>query len=310
MRATLSCLSAGAVLGLLAAPVSGRLIENWPYERLLKESDLVVIARAEGTVDTKDRFDKSGWKVEFIGQETTFTVAAVLKGKHLAGKPLKVLHFRLPDGVLVENGPLLVTFHKESLPVTEIVAGKRIERKKGRVDYILFLRARPDGRYEPVSGQIDPVLSVRELQRPDSIRSELGRNAGPAPKEKKAGNDLERRCAKMLALQTAVQDATKKLHERRLTGSKVSRDSVRELAVDERAIIREARNTMSMLKAEGAGIAFTEVMHILQKDMRDVQRRLRRNDIGKKTQDILEENVATLREMIAALQRTLSATLD
>jgi hypothetical protein len=30
----------------------------------------------------------------------------------------------------------------------------------------LFLKARKDGRYEPVSGQYDPALSVRELNSP------------------------------------------------------------------------------------------------------------------------------------------------
>ena len=36
----------------------------------------------------------------------------------------------------------------------------------GRPAYLLFLKARPDGRYEAVSGQVDPKLSVRETHSP------------------------------------------------------------------------------------------------------------------------------------------------
>jgi hypothetical protein len=31
---------------------------------------------------------------------------------------------------------------------------------------LLFLKARKDGRYEPLSGQYDPALSVREMYIP------------------------------------------------------------------------------------------------------------------------------------------------
>ena len=34
-------------------------------------------------------------------------------------------------------------------------------------DYLLFLKKGRDGSYEPVNGQIDPVLSVRELREPE-----------------------------------------------------------------------------------------------------------------------------------------------
>jgi hypothetical protein len=35
-----------------------------------------------------------------------------------------------------------------------------------RPQYLLFLKKRPDGRYEAVSGQIDPSLSAREMYSP------------------------------------------------------------------------------------------------------------------------------------------------
>ena len=37
---------AALLLAVSARPASARLIENWPYARLFKEADLVVIAEA------------------------------------------------------------------------------------------------------------------------------------------------------------------------------------------------------------------------------------------------------------------------
>lgn len=174
MRSTLSYLSVIAVLVIFVAPTAARRIENWPYERLFKNSDLVIIGTTEGTVDTKDRFKTEGWEVEFIGQETTLTVRTTLKGDIKGEKKVQVLHYRLPKGVKVVNGPLLVSFRKEPLPLKGTINGRAFKAALGRPDYLLFLRARPDGRFEPISGQVDPALSVRELHSPTSCLSELG----------------------------------------------------------------------------------------------------------------------------------------
>jgi hypothetical protein len=164
-----------ALLTFAAGPVSGRLLENWPYERLFKEADLVVIARAESTTDTKDRFKPELWKVQFLGQDTVFAVQSTLKGKLKEGQTVKVLHYRLPEGVLVQNGPSLVSFRKDSVELKGTVNDRTFKASLGRPEYMLFLRARPDGRFEPVSGQVDPALSVRELHPPDGFLSNLER---------------------------------------------------------------------------------------------------------------------------------------
>lgn len=39
------------LVGLAPQSSAARLVESWPYEKLLKESDLVVIATATGTKD-------------------------------------------------------------------------------------------------------------------------------------------------------------------------------------------------------------------------------------------------------------------
>jgi hypothetical protein len=155
-------LTAGILLvPLFASAAFGRLIENWPYQRLFKESDLVVIATAYRAEDASDRL-KTDWKVDLLGMNTHFKIQSTLKGK-IAAETITVLHYRPPEGMLFANGPLLVTIRTEE----PFVKGKGKETM--RPEYLLFLRARPDGRFEPVSGQIDPALSVRELQSSDSF---------------------------------------------------------------------------------------------------------------------------------------------
>jgi hypothetical protein len=157
------------VISILALPVHARLIERWPYERLFKEADLVVIATAGETADTKDRFSTKGWDVEFIGQDTPFVAKSVLKGKLDAEMKLAVLHYRLPERVAIQNGPLLVRFRKDALKLEGTINRRAFQASVGRPDYLLFLRLRKDGRYEPVSGAIDPALSIRELHPVDGF---------------------------------------------------------------------------------------------------------------------------------------------
>jgi len=85
-----------------------------------------------------------------------------------------VLHFRLKEGVIVNDGPSLVRFRtKRGLSIRT----KTIKAAAGKPDYMLFLKRNKDGRYEPVSGRIDPRLSVKEIYSPlwralDNIKTE------------------------------------------------------------------------------------------------------------------------------------------
>ncbi len=154
-------LSVAGVVILAASVAEARLLESWSHKRLMKEADLVVIARAKSTADADDRLKDNPWEATFLGQTTTLEVKAVLKGK--AGDTIKVLHYKLEDGVQLINGPLLVTFRTKPLRVVT----KEFKAELGAPEYLLFLKARKDGRYEPVSGRIDPALSVREMYQPD-----------------------------------------------------------------------------------------------------------------------------------------------
>jgi hypothetical protein len=159
---------------LVTGPAStrARLLEAWPYDKLMKESNLVVIATATKTEAASDKPPDHGWPYEFVAQNTTFKVTHALKGK-LKDDPIKVLHFKfgeLKKGIdpknfedtLIVDGPLLVTF------LDKTVVGKINGQKSVKVqpEYMLFLKRLPDGRYEPVSGRVDPALSVREVTPP------------------------------------------------------------------------------------------------------------------------------------------------
>jgi hypothetical protein len=165
-----------AALVLLSSSVFGRAIENWSYERLFKEAELVVIATAESTTDTKERA-KLGWEADFIGQDTSFSVHTALKGDLKKETKITVFHYRAPEKALFANGPLLATFHDKPIAFKGTIGDTQFERAAGKPDYLLFLRKRADGRYEPVSGHVDPVLSVRELTAPMNSLYDLSRKS-------------------------------------------------------------------------------------------------------------------------------------
>jgi hypothetical protein len=146
-------LAAALLLGLTGI-VAARAVRIWPYQELLDKSDVVVLATATTTNDTKEHLDLPGFAGQaVIGVETKFTVSAVLKGNK-ALKDIVLHHYRTPDGTNipnVPNGPSFVSFAPAGNPTL-------IPRA-----YILFLVREADGRYAPVVGQTDPGLGIKEL---------------------------------------------------------------------------------------------------------------------------------------------------
>jgi hypothetical protein len=151
---------------------TSRLIDDWPYGKLFKEAELVVMATALKTEATKDKPPKHDWPYEMVGQNTSCKVLHVLKGK-TEGKQIRILHFKFgelrkdvnPNNFedrVIQDGPIFVTFRTKPVSVS-------VNEKKtvlAAPQYLLFLRKMKDGRYELVSGQIDPALAVREISRP------------------------------------------------------------------------------------------------------------------------------------------------
>jgi hypothetical protein len=172
---------------LVVAPVANaRRLPDWPHDKLLKDADLVVVAAADKSEPTADKYEGDN-AYELDGVNTRFTVRVALKGE--APKDgLTVLHYRmgrLKPGKTEDDqwyaakiGPNLVTFRAD--PLRLHVGGSAVGVPAP--EYLLYLKKRADGRYEPVSGQYDPNLSAREIFPPalsDDLRSAEERSKPP-----------------------------------------------------------------------------------------------------------------------------------
>ena len=167
-------LLATAICALLGPSTTyARKVDDWSYDRLFKEAELVVIAHVQGFSASKQEWrEKVFDKDRFEGVETIFGASSVLKGE--APLCIHLVHFQYTETALsYNNGPTLVSFFRNpvSLDVTQRNGeeGERRELKPKRQslvskpEYLLFLKIRKDGLYEAVSGQMDPNFSVRAL---------------------------------------------------------------------------------------------------------------------------------------------------
>lgn len=179
---TLICMA----LSLLssAALSSARALADWPYEELLAKSDLVVIADPMATNTSSDTLEIEGRNSEeYQGLNTQFKSLAPLKGE-LKQETFTVLHFRYFQSVTVDNGALFVNFRQQELLFEGKLTAKpekdgmseasaRVSMGFGKPSYLLFLKLRPDGRYEPVTGQYDATMSCRELLQTEALSTLL-----------------------------------------------------------------------------------------------------------------------------------------
>jgi hypothetical protein len=157
---TLSSILSVLLLGTVA---QARLVENWPYDKLTAQADLIVIATPTAVRDTAERttfpnlvnVDTNNIRspVSAIGVETTFETLAVLKGS--TNTTTFVFH-HLRDAILDSpvghsqvisfNGPVNVAFDPSE-----------------KVRYLLFLKRESDGRYASVTGLTDPIDGIKDL---------------------------------------------------------------------------------------------------------------------------------------------------
>ena len=140
-----------SLLAVLVLTTQGRPVRVWSYQELYTSSDLVVIAKAVSTKDTREQASLPGIQpdVKVIGVITGLEVQVVFKGEKTRTK-VYLHHYRLADPAMpMTNGPSLVAF----------------DSKKNE-SYLFFLKQEtPDGPYAPVSGQTDPAwISVIRLE--------------------------------------------------------------------------------------------------------------------------------------------------
>jgi len=75
------------------------------------------------------------------------------------------------------------------------------------------------------------------------------------------------------------------------------------LAMDERKLVIEADKAFNLLIEEGSSIAFPETVDQMRQDMQQVADRLDMAQVARVTQGLEEDIIATLEEMIEALQK-------
>ena len=159
---------------------SARHVENWTYERLFEEADLVVIGYVKSFSASREKWpEKIFEKDRFEGVNTVFGAKSVLKGTPPPG--IDVIHFKYKQGAQPYNdGPGLVSFFHRPVSIevrqTEEESGtskESLQLRENRIskpEYLLFLGKRENGKYEPVSGQMDAAESVRILASPGLLR--------------------------------------------------------------------------------------------------------------------------------------------
>ena len=147
---------------------------HWLQPRNLKfdeisPTDGVLIGRADTEKPFDEPLDHPSFADVMEGRLTTFKVGAVLKGKAAAEK-IELVHYMVKPDKPVVNGPLPAYFRINGQRLT-ITAIDGVEKKQDRIegppDYLLFLKARKDGRFEPVTGQVDSMFSARKVTPAD-----------------------------------------------------------------------------------------------------------------------------------------------
>ncbi len=160
-----------ALACLLCPQADARLVESWSFQRLKDAADAVVVVTVASEGPWNEKVEDGPFGKYLEGRLTTFDVETVFKGE-VSEKQVQVIHFRENGGVLIDNGPLLASFRKMGLRLgIESVDGVEHKAKveEGMPHYLLFLKKRSDGKYEPVSGQIDSLFSVRRLSQIDQL---------------------------------------------------------------------------------------------------------------------------------------------
>jgi hypothetical protein len=130
----------------------GRNIEVPTSDELFEKSDFIVIAQpATNTRDTSEHAlltQNISPGVSAVGVVTEFECLQVIKGAKRQRFTLHHYRYGPSDERIILNGPTFMTFAPEP----------------GTQPFLMFLVRERDGRFAPVAGQVDPVLSVQQIK--------------------------------------------------------------------------------------------------------------------------------------------------
>jgi hypothetical protein len=148
------------------------------------------------------------------------------------------------------------------------------------------------------------------IEKLDNARKEIERRLKQLREEEleRLLANLEARCRRMLALQIEVYDGTKRVHTtiQANEGQKPSRNEdlkAGELSGREGQIVSEANKALQLLEEDGTAVAVPQVLEQCRDDMKAVQARLFKTDVGPFTQQVEEEIITALKEVIEALKK-------
>jgi hypothetical protein len=148
------------------------------------------------------------------------------------------------------------------------------------------------------------------IKKLEEVRKEIERRLRQLREEEleRLLANLEARCRRMLALQIEVYEGTKRLHGtiQANEGQKPTRVEdlkAGELSGREGQIVTEANKALQLLEEDGSSVAFPQVLEQVRDDMKGVQARLFKTDVGPFTQGIEEDIIAQLKEMVEALKK-------
>jgi hypothetical protein len=119
---------------------------------------------------------------------------------------------------------------------------------------------------------------------------------------------LQARCQRMLAMQIEVYEGTTRVDKAialnpETRASRAEEQSSLQLSDREQQIVGEASRAIQLLETEGSAVAFPEAFTQVKEDATQVVRRLGKADVGTVTQGIEQDIIATLKEMIEALEK-------
>lgn len=147
--------------------------KTWTYERLVGSSDAVLIGefteKQQVELAESDASSLHGSQ-GVVALESRFEVLAVLrpdKKWERHPKSVRVLHSKSPQlldfSTPIFRRPSIAVVTPERITLNGV--GQPIERISDQ-PFLMFLSARPDGRYQPVTGQYFPGLSFRRIVHP------------------------------------------------------------------------------------------------------------------------------------------------
>jgi hypothetical protein len=174
------CPALVAALGV-GIKLLGRDRVEMTYAQELRQSDIVVIAEPVSNEDAKSREDDENPFGATEGVNTRFKVVLVFKGAKVPSQ-VQVFHYRWRGQPTVNDAPPLPWFSVDINPTTD------------NGQFLLFLKAGPNGSFVPVSGQVDPGDSCRRLQPMSDQKADddpPARNATTAPSAINVGGKVK-----------------------------------------------------------------------------------------------------------------------